>query len=119
MVDLLANFPRTKELELSQAKIMVIEEEVWQMYFDCSSIVKGSGAGVVLMSPSKEHVLAYKLDFLCSNNKAKYKALLVGLRAAKELGVKKLQVFRHSKLVIRQSDDSYRVKALIWQCIEP
>jgi ribonuclease HI len=64
-------------------------------------MVKGGGVGVVLMSPSKEHVFAYKLDFPCSNNEAKYEALLVGLRVAKELGVKKLQVFGDSELVIK------------------
>ena len=111
VADLLANFPGTKELELPQGEIMVIEEEVWQMYFDGSSTVKGRGAGLVLMSPSKEHVFAYKPDFPCSNNEVEYKALILGLRAAKKLGVKKLQVFGDSKLVIRQFDGSYGVKS--------
>ena len=111
MTDLLVNFYRTKELELPREEIMIIEEEVWQMYFDGSSTVKGGGAGVVLMSPSKEHVFAYKLDFLCSKNEVEYEALLVGLRAAKELGVKKLQVFGDSELVIKQSNGSYGVKS--------
>jgi hypothetical protein len=101
MTDLLANFSGTKELELPREEIMIIEEEVWQMYFDGSSTVKGGGVGVVLMSPSKEHVFAYKLDFPCSNNEVKYEALLVGLRVVKELGVKKLQVFGDSELVIK------------------
>jgi ribonuclease HI len=107
VADLLAN-----SLELkSWSYLMVIEEEEWQMYFDGLSTVKGGRADVVLMLPSKEHVFAYMLDFPCSNNEAEYEALLVGLRGAKELGVKKLQVFGDSELVIRQYDGFYVVKS--------
>ena len=50
------------------------------MYFDGSSIVQGGRIRVVLKSSREEHTFAYKLHFPCSNNKAKYEALFVGLR---------------------------------------
>ena len=58
------------------------------MHFDGSSIVQGGGIGVVLKSLREEHMLAYKLHFPCANNKSEYEALLVGLKAARRVGIK-------------------------------
>ena len=71
------------------------------MYFDGSSTFQGGGIGVVLRSLGKEHTFAYKLCFPCSNNEAEYEALLVGLKAARRLGIKRLKIFGDSELIIR------------------
>ena len=86
------------------------EEQEWSMHFDGSSTSQRGGIGVVLKSLGKEHTLAYKLNFPCSNNEAKYEALLVGLKAAKRLGIKKLKVFKDSELVFNQVRGTYGVK---------
>lgn len=65
---------------------------------------------MVLKSPWEEHMFAYKLCFPCSNNEAEYKALLVGLKAAQKLGIKKLKVFGDSELVIKQVGGTFGVK---------
>ena len=65
---------------------------------------------MVLKSLGEEHTFTYKLGFPCSNNEAKYEALLVGLKAAKRLGIKKLKVFKDSELVIKQVGGTYGVK---------
>ena len=101
VADLLANFPRTNYFLPPQQEIMVIEEQVWSMYFDESSTIQGGGMEVVLKSPGEEHTFAYKLHFLCSNNEAEYEALLVGLKATRRLSIKQLKVFGNSELVIR------------------
>ena len=44
------------------------------------------------------------------NNTAEYEALILGLRAAKDLGIKELVVFGDSKLVIQQVKRLYQVK---------
>ena len=80
---------------------MVMEEQEWSMYFDGSSIVQGGGLGVVLKSLREKHAFAYKLHFPCSNNVAEYEALLVGSKAARKLGIKRLKVFGDFKLVIK------------------
>ena len=80
------------------------------MYFDGSSTSPRGGIGVVLKSPGEEHTFAYKLRFPCSNNEEEYKALLVGLKAAERLGIKRLKIFGDSKLVIRQFEGIYGVK---------
>ena len=54
-----------------------------------------------MKSPGEEHRFAYNLLFPYLNNEAKYEALVVGLKVAKRLGIKKLKVFWDSKLVIK------------------
>ena len=80
------------------------------MYFDGSSTFQGGGIGVVLRSPGEEHMFACKLRFPCSNNEAKYEALLVGLKAARRLGIIRLKIFGDSEFVIRQVEGIYGVK---------
>ena len=58
----------------------------------------------------EEHTFAFKLHFPCSNNEAQYEALVMGLKAAKRLGIKNLKVFRDSKLVMKQIEGPYGVK---------
>jgi ribonuclease HI len=87
--------------------------EIWKMYFDGSSSKEGSGAGIVLISPSKEVVsLSYKLEFETTNNIAEYEALVLGLRAAKDMAIDKLEVFGDSELVVNQVKDIYQEKQL-------
>ena len=45
-----------------------------------------------------------------SNNKAKYEALLAGLRLAKELKVGHLQIFSNSQLVVKQVMEEYQAR---------
>ena len=67
---------------------------IWTMYFDGASAQSSAGAGVVLISPSKEKIhLSYKLDFKTTNNVAEYEALLLGVKAAKEMGIMCVNIF--------------------------
>ena len=80
------------------------------MHFDGSSTTQGWGIGVVLKSLGEEHTFTYKLHFPYSNNKIEYKALVVGLKAAKRLGIRMLKLFGDSELVIKQIKGTYGVK---------
>ncbi|EEE69299.1 hypothetical protein OsJ_28580 [Oryza sativa Japonica Group] len=77
--------------------------EHWTMHFDGSKRLSGTGAGVVLISPTGER-LSYVLwiHFLASHNVAEYEALLHGLRIAISLGIKRLIVRGDSQLVVNQ-----------------
>jgi hypothetical protein len=67
---------------------------VWKMFFDGASSKEGVGAGVVFVSPCQEDIpLSYKLEFETTNNVAEYEALVLGLRAAKDMGIEELEVF--------------------------
>jgi ribonuclease HI len=70
-----------------------------------------AGAGFVLKSATGE-VLAAEGHFLghTTNNVAEYRALLLGLRSAVDLGVKRLEVRADSELLIKQLKGEYRVK---------
>jgi ribonuclease HI len=57
------------------------------MFFNGSSSKEGVGARLVLVSPAQESIaLSYKLEFRATNNVAEYEALILGLRAAKDMG---------------------------------
>jgi len=92
------------------------EDEVWQIFFDGASRIgpKGkiiTGVGVVFISP-QNHVLprAFSLTESCSNNVAEYNALLIGLQLAHEMGVRYLEAYGDSKLIINQIKGEYEVR---------
>ena len=66
---------------------------------------------MVLFTPDGsmlEHAIT--IGFKASNNEAEYKALLVGLRMAKNLAVKKLAIHSDSQLITSQTIMAYTVK---------
>jgi ribonuclease HI len=84
---------------------------IQSMFFDGASTKESTGAGVVLISPSKETIhLSFKLDFKTTNNIAEYEALLLGLNSAKEMGMKGLQVFVDADLIIQQVNSTFQAK---------
>ena len=50
------------------------------------------------------------MSFLSSNNKAEYEALVVGLKSARRLDAKHLQVFCDSQLVANQISREYQAR---------
>ena len=71
-----------------------------------------SGAGAVLLEPSGQVVDRIgKYLGIQTNNYAEYMGLLLGLRRARELGAKEVEVFADSELMIRQLGGSYQVKS--------
>lgn len=60
--------------------------------------------------PSNVRVCSYKLAFDCSNNEAKYEALIVGLKILNKLNAKRISVYGDSKLVIKQVNGEYQAK---------
>ena len=81
--------------------IMGIELESWKMYFDEAINQNGSGIGVLLISPKGTHILfSGRLNFPTINNATEYEACIMGLQAALGLGVKELEVYGDSALII-------------------
>jgi len=91
-----------------------LEDGVWSLYCDGAS--RGNpgqaGAGAVLIDASGDIRGQYG-EYLgqTTNNVAEYQALLLGLKMARNLGVKKIQIFADSELLVRQIKGRYRVKA--------
>ena len=78
------------------------------MYFDGASTQNSTGTGVVLISPSKENIhLSYKLDFKTMNNVAEYEALLLGVKATKDMGIMCMKIFGDADLIIQQVNNTF------------
>jgi ribonuclease HI len=87
----------------TQLPTALIQPELWTMYFDGSLMKTGASAGLLFISPLGKHVrYVLRLHFLASNNMAEYEALVNGLRITVELGVRCLDAWGDSQLVIDQ-----------------
>ena len=86
--------------------IMEIELETWKMYFDEATNQNGSGIGVLLISLKGTHIpFSCRLNFPATNNAIEYEACIMGLRVALGLGVKELEVYGDSALIISQTQN--------------
>ena len=87
--------------DFSDEDIMGIEVESWKMYFDGATNQNGSGIGVLLISPKGTHIPFFgRLNFPTTNNATEYKACIISLQVALGLGVKELEVYGDSALII-------------------
>jgi hypothetical protein len=105
-------------LEIRKKSINFFEEppvttSVWNMFFDGASSKEGAGAGVIFVSPTQETIsLSYKLEFETTNNVVEYEALVLGLRAEKDMGIEELSVFGDAELIVHPIKNSYQTKHL-------
>lgn len=68
-------------------------------------------AGFVLTTPDEvkiEYALCF--NFRTSNNEAKYKAFLVGLRLAKDMGARQINIHSDSQLIVNQVITDFAAK---------
>jgi ribonuclease HI len=72
----------------------------------------GPAAAACVVSTPDGEVLAEAAELLGSttNNVAEYRALLLGLRQARELGVEEVEVVGDSELIVKQVRGIYKVK---------
>ena len=92
-----------KEVKISESKL----------YTDGGSRGNpGPSAGAFVICKLDDTVVEKSGVYLgiTTNNQAEYKALLAGLRRAAELGVKTLQVYMDSELIVKQLNGLYKVK---------
>ena len=81
------------------------------MYFDGASSEEGAWAGVVFISPNKETFrFSFTLTFTCTNNIAKYEALLLGLKVSSKHKIRNLHVIGDLELIVQQIKTSYASK---------
>ena len=75
----------------------------WELYVDWAANQRGSGVGLVLVSPEKITIeKSLRLNFSATNNEAEYEALLMGMVMVQKMGGKAVKVFSDSKLVVGQ-----------------
>ena len=84
---------------------------LWEVYVGGASNQKGSGMGLVLISPEKVIVeKSLRLDFSTTNNEAEYEALMMGMAMVHRMGGKSAKVFSDSRLVVGQVKGEFEAK---------
>ncbi|KAH9296663.1 hypothetical protein KI387_044243 [Taxus chinensis] len=87
------------------------DNEVWQLFFDGSRSRQGVGGGAMLISPQDiKYYSAFCFQFSCSKNTTEYEALIHGLHWASKKGIKNLQVFGDSELIVNQVRGQHATK---------
>jgi ribonuclease HI len=70
-----------------------------------------AGAGVVIMDGNDKRIAEVCQPLgVATNNVAEYRALIIGLRKASELGVRRVHVRADSELMVKQISGQYRIK---------
>ena len=101
------------------AEFTVAEEEPpeekpdrnWEVEIDGSSVKRAGGVRVVFKTPEGRLLKhSVRLQYLTTNNEAEYKALLTGLRIAKELRATMLRIQSDSQLIVGQVNGEYEAK---------
>ena len=87
----------------------------WRMYFDGTANHSGYGIGVILISSHGDHIprsvrLAFLDHYPATNNIVEYEACILRLETALELGIKRIEIFDDSNLVIRQIQGDWKTR---------
>ncbi|XP_070668917.1 uncharacterized protein [Malus domestica] len=110
LADFLAHHPSPYAFGGNAVDIGLIQtrDNYWTMYFDGFSTSVSAGVGIVVQSSTHNHwYFSLKLDFECTNNQAKYEALVIGLSVLHDLWATHVLVLDDSELVINQLNGTF------------
>ena len=97
--------------EKSVGLVTTQEPLQWKVYVDGAANQKGSGVGLVLISPEKLILeKSLRLGFSATNNEAEYEALLERLSMVQRMGGKSATMFSDSRLVVGQVKGELEVR---------
>jgi hypothetical protein len=75
----------------------------WKVFFDGSACREGQGVGVILASPrGVVFEQSIRSEYFCTNNQVEYEVILLGLQILSSMGVKNVEAFGDSLLVMQQ-----------------
>ena len=113
LADFIAEFTNPEGERLEEVPITTTAKlPRWELFVDRSSNEGGSGAGLILVSPEGHRVhYALRFGFKASNNETEYKALIAGLKLAKEMKVECLEIYSDSQLVVYQVTNEYQARS--------
>ena len=87
------------------------EHSWWKAHIDGAANQRGSGVGLVLVSPEAITIKkSLRLGFSATNNEAEYEALLEGMSMIQKLGGKCISIFSNSRLIVGQVNGELEVK---------
>ena len=112
LADLVAEFaePTFKKMSTthnmdgkSVGTISLQEPPFWKVYVDGAANQRGSGVGLVLISPEGLTIeKSLRLGFSITNNEIEYEALLEEVSMIQRMGGKAIKLFSDSRLVVGQ-----------------
>ena len=95
----------------SVGTISLQEPLFWKVYVDGAVNQRGSGVGIVLVSPEQITIeKSLKLGFSATNNEAEYEALLEEMSMVHRMGGKTVKMFSDSRLVVGQVKGKLEVR---------
>ena len=110
LADLVAEFtkPTLEEVAATQnmdgksvGTISLQEPSFWKVYVDGVANQRGSGVGLILVSPEQITIeKSLRLGFLATNNEVEYEALLEGMSMVQRMGGKTVKMFLDLRLVV-------------------
>jgi ribonuclease HI len=95
-----------------------------KLFFDGSACRECQGVGVDLVSPRGAiFEQSIRLEYFCTNNQAEYVAILLGLQILNFIGIKHVEAFNDSLLVVQQVAGMFQcfdesLNAYLDKCLE-
>ncbi|XP_057444291.1 uncharacterized protein LOC130736477 [Lotus japonicus] len=97
------------EHTLPKEVVAYVGIQPWKLFFDGSSHKKGSGIGMLIISPRGIPTkFMFRIRENCSNNETEYEALISGLEILLALGAKNVVLKGDSELIIKQLTKEYK-----------
>ena len=95
--------------------VVVTSLSSWRMYFNGVANYSRYGIGVLLISPYGDHIprsvrLTFSDRHPVMNNIVEYEACILGLETSLELGIRQIEVFGDSNLVMRQIQGEWKTR---------
>lgn len=82
---------------LEEAIFAVTTPNDWKLFFDGYYTRHGTGVGIHFITPQGDSVpKSFRIIFSCTNNRAEYESLVVGLQTAVQWKIRDLQVYGNS-----------------------
>ena len=125
LADLVAEFAKTPSEDKLEVRnmdgklvgVISLQEPLpWMVYVNGATNYRGSGVGLVLISPEKIIIKkSLKLGFSATNNEVEYETLLVGITMVQKMGGKTVEIFFDSRLVVGQVQGELEARDLRMQ----
>lgn len=101
------------EVEPSNSDVHIINNtNIWNLHFNISKSQEGPRVDCILGDPKgKITIMAFRLEFECTNNIVEYEALFQGLKGVVYLKVKHIKVFGDFKIIVKYVNNSMHCKS--------
>ena len=107
LANFLVDHPCNEVMDINETMFVALAP--WKLNFDGSCTTYRASVGVILESPRGiKTQMAFKLEGNYSNNQIEYEALIIRLEILLETGIKSVEVYGDSQLVIRQLPGDYK-----------